>query len=99
LKARPLLRSRYGFLLKSYLRCGAALSVAADGDAGFDFGDGAIDYLDRPAAVAAFVVLGSLQSCFRFSQMGECSAHVGLISANGLKTEAGNQDNENDTCA
>jgi len=73
--------------------------MAPDRDAGFDFGDGAIDYLNGAGTVAAFVVLGSLQSGFRFPQMPERSAHVGLISPNGLKTEAGNQDNENDTCA
>jgi hypothetical protein len=73
--------------------------VGAGGDAGFGFCDGAIDYLNGAGAVAAFVVLGSLQSGFRFAQMRERSAHVGLVSPNGLKTEAGNQDNENDSCA
>ena len=73
--------------------------VSADRYAGFDFGNGAIDYFNGSPAVAAFVVLGSLQSGFRFAQMRERSAHVGLVSSNGLKTETGNQDNENDTCA
>ena len=73
--------------------------MAANRDAGFDFGNGAIDYLNRAGTVAALVVLGSLQSGFRFPQMPERRAHVGLISPNGLKTEAGNQNNENDTCA
>jgi len=35
--------------------------VSPGGDAGFDFGDGAIDYLNGLGAVAAFVVLGPLQ--------------------------------------
>jgi hypothetical protein len=73
--------------------------VSAGGDAGFGLGNGVIDDLNGAGAMAAFVVLGSLQSGFRFSQMPERSTHVGLISSNGLKTEAGNQDNKNDTCA
>ena len=75
------------------------LAVGAGGDAGFDFGNGAIDYFNGSPAVAAFVVLGPLQSGFRFAQMGERSAHVGLIGPNRLKTEAGNQDSETDSCA
>jgi hypothetical protein len=71
--------------------------VGASGDAGFDFGNGVIDYLDRPAAVAAFVVLGALQRGFGFAQMGECSAHVGLISPNGLKTHRADHSDKNKT--
>jgi hypothetical protein len=73
--------------------------VGAGGDAHFNLSDGAIDYLNSATAMAAFVVLGSLQRGFSFAQMRERSAHVGLIRASGLKTEAGNQDKENDTCA
>ena len=73
--------------------------MAPSRDAGFDFGDGAIDYLNGARAMAAFVVLGSLQSGFGFAQMRERSAHVGLISSNGLKAEAGYKDNENDSCS
>jgi len=75
------------------------LAVGAGGDAGFDFGNGAIDYFNGSPAVAAFVVLGALQRGFCFAQMRERSAHVGLIRANGLKTEARDQDNENDSRA
>jgi hypothetical protein len=73
--------------------------MSADGDAGFDFGDGVIDYLDRATAMAAFVVFSSLQGGFGFAQMRKRSAHVGLIRPNRLKTQASNQDHENDTCA
>jgi hypothetical protein len=31
--------------------------------------------------------------------MRERSAHIGLIGANGWKTQSGNQDYQNDTCA
>ena len=75
------------------------LPVSADRYAGFDFGNGAIDYFNRSPAVAAFVVLGPLQCGFRFAQMRERSPHVGLIGPNGLKAQARNQNNENDSCA
>jgi hypothetical protein len=60
--------------------------VSADGDAGFDFRDGVIDYLNRATAMAAFIVLGPLQSGFGFAQMRERGAHVGLIGPKRLKT-------------
>ena len=71
--------------------------MSSGGDAGFDFANGAIDYLNRPGAVAAFIVLGPLQSGFRFAQMGERRFHIRLSRLNGLKAQAGNQDYENDT--
>lgn len=52
------------------------------GNAGFDFGDSAIDYLDGAAAMAAFVVLRSLQSCPCIPQVRERGPHVGLIGLN-----------------
>jgi hypothetical protein len=58
------------------------LAVAARGNAGFDFGNGAIDYLDGAAAMAAFVVLRSLQSRPCIPQMRERGPHVGLIGPN-----------------
>ena len=71
--------------------------MSPGGDAGFDFGYGAIDCLNGAGAMAAFVVLGSLQSGFCFAQMREGRAHVGLIGLNGLKPQAGNQNDENNT--
>jgi hypothetical protein len=75
------------------------LAVRAHGDAGFDFGNGVIDYLNSAPAVPAFVVLGSLQRGSRLAQMRKRSAHVGLIRASGFKTKAGHQDHENDSCS
>jgi hypothetical protein len=71
--------------------------VSADGDAGFDFGDGVIDYLNGAGAVAAFVVLGSLQSGFRIAQMRQGSSHIGLIRPNGLKTHSRDHRHQNQT--
>jgi hypothetical protein len=72
--------------------------MSAGGDAGFSFGDSAIDYLNGAAAVAAFVVLGSFQSGFGFAQMRERGPHVGLIRPNGLKTHGRDQCHQNQTC-
>jgi hypothetical protein len=71
--------------------------MSAGGDAGFDFGDGVIDDFNGAAAVAAFVVLGSFQSGFRFAQMRQGSPHVGLIRPNGLKTHRRDHRHQNQT--
>ena len=72
--------------------------MGADGDAGFDFGNRAIDYLDRFGAMATFVVLGPLERSSGVTQMGERGTHVRLIGPNRLNAHAGNQDSENHTC-
>ena len=72
--------------------------MATSSNASFDFSYSMIDDLNRPAAMSAFIVLGSLQSGPGVAQMRKRSAHVGLIRADGLKAHAGNQDYENDTC-
>jgi len=69
--------------------------VSSGGDAGFGFGDGVIDYLDGAGTVAAFVVLGPLQSCFGFTQMRQRCPHVRLIGSNGLKTHGADQCRKN----
>jgi hypothetical protein len=65
--------------------------MSPSNDAGFDFDDGPIDYLDGAAAMAAFIMLGSLQLGSCFAQMGERSAHVGLVGPNGLKAHRRDQ--------
>ena len=75
----------------------AALPVRSSGNAGFHFGNGAIDYLNGAGAMATLVVLRSLEGGSGFTQMPKRSAHVGLIGPNGLKPQAGNQNHENDT--
>jgi hypothetical protein len=73
--------------------------MPASNDAGFDFGDGAIDYLNRATAVAAFVMVGPFQGGFGFAQMGQGSAHVGLIRANRLHPHRRDQRHQNQTCS
>ena len=73
--------------------------VASGGDAGFGLGDGAIDELNGAAAMTTLVVLSALQRGAGGAQMLKRSSHVGLVGPSGLKTKAGNQENENNTCA
>ena len=74
-----------------------AVLVFTGSDAGFDFGDGAIDRLDGAGAMAAFVVLGPFEGGFRFTQMRKRRSHVRLVCPNRLKTDRTDQCHQNQT--
>ena len=90
-----------GSILRSSFatRSVATRLMAADHDARFDFSDGAIDYLDRATAMAAFVMVGPLQGGLGFAQMRQGRAHVGLIRPNGLHPHRRDQRHQNETCS
>jgi hypothetical protein len=71
--------------------------VSASSDAGFGFGDSVIDDVNGAGAVAAFVVLGPLQSRFGFTQVRQGSPHVGLIRPSGLKAHRRDHRHQNQT--
>jgi hypothetical protein len=73
--------------------------MGADRYAGFGLGDGAVDELNGAAAMAAFVVLSSLERGTGGAQMLERGAHVGLIRPNRLKTDRCDHRHQNQTCA
>jgi len=72
--------------------------MPSGGNAGFGFGDSAVDELNSAAAMAALVVLSALQSGAGCAQMFKRGPHVRLISANGLKTHGRDHCHQNHNC-
>ncbi len=72
--------------------------LPAGGDAGFDFGDRAVDQLHGALAMPAFVPLRILQGGACVTQMRQRISHPRLIRANRLKTHGRDRGHEHQAC-